>query len=57
MELADSSPSLLTLGIILSGDMNFTNSFSSEKLLCSLYGTSYLKEKPLENISINRFHF
>lgn len=57
MELADSSPSLLTLGIILSGDMNFTNSFSSEKLLCSLYGTSYLKEKPLEKISINRFHF
>lgn len=52
IELADSGPSLLTLGIILSGDVNFTKSFSSEKLQCSLYGTSYLKQKPLEKISI-----
>ena len=37
-----SGPSLFTLGIMCSGDMNLTNSCSSVKLLCSLYGTSYL---------------
>jgi len=41
----DSGPSLLTLGIMLLGDTSFTNSLSSVKLLCSLYGTSYLMNK------------
>jgi hypothetical protein len=34
--LADSGPSLFTLGIILFGDKKFTNSLSSVKLQCSL---------------------
>lgn len=42
---ADSGPSLFTLGIMLSGDVSFTNSLSSVKLQCSLYGTSYLINK------------
>lgn len=37
-----SGPSLFTLGIMWSGDTNRTNSRSSVKLQCSLYGTSYL---------------
>ncbi|KAF7817337.1 ethylene-responsive transcription factor ERF017-like [Senna tora] len=40
--LADSGPSLFTLGTMFSADMSFTNSLSSVKLQCSLYGTSYL---------------
>lgn len=43
MASADCGPSLFTLGIICCGEMNRTNSFSSVKLLCSLYGTSYLE--------------
>lgn len=39
----DSGLLLLTLGMIFSGERNCTNSLSSVKLLCSLYGTSYLK--------------
>lgn len=48
MALAESGPSLLTLGIIFTGDMNFTNSLSSEKLQCSLYGTSYLRMREVK---------
>lgn len=43
--LADSGPSLFTLGMMLSGDISSTNSLSSVKLQCSLYGTSYLMNK------------
>lgn len=42
MALLEASLSLLTLGIILVGDISFTNSLNSSKLQCSLYGTSYL---------------
>lgn len=42
---ADCGPSLFTLGMMLSGDISFTNSLSSAKLQCSLYGTSYLTNK------------
>lgn len=45
MDLAESGPLLLTLGIMLTGETSFTNSLSSVKLLCSLYGTSYLEYK------------
>jgi len=42
MASADSGPSLFTLGIMFSGEINCTNSLNSVKLQCSLYGTSYL---------------
>lgn len=42
MARAESGPWLFTLGIMFTGDTSFTKSLSSEKLLCSLYGTSYL---------------
>lgn len=43
--LAESGPSLPTLGITFVGDTSLTNSASSVKLQCSLYGTSYLESK------------
>lgn len=43
--LADSGPSLFTLGTMFPGDINLTNSLSSVKLQCSLYGTSYLENR------------
>lgn len=43
----ESGPRLFTLGIMFAGDTNLTHSLSSVKLLCSLYGTSYLDGKAI----------
>lgn len=50
MAFAESGPSLLTLGIMFSGDRSFTNSLSSVKLQCSLYGTSYLDNRGAKSL-------
>lgn len=57
MALADSGPSLFTLGIMFAGDMNLTNSLSSVKLECSLYGTSYLMMVPCCHLLPGDFFF